>query len=561
MKKILIFIFASISTFINADTTVTALNNVHHYFGSGTNNRTVYETVRLPSENHNFAQIFMHFSLSCPNGGCDPWDRKASISVNHLNEWFEIGRYVTPYGIECGWTLDVSDYRSILKGEINLRSFIDTWVQPGWLVTIEFEFISGLPEHPNIIIRNMWNNSYLVYGDPTNPINIDQITEYIPQDAEETFLRITTTGHGQGNTDNAAEFSQKIHEIRLNDFFIYEHDFWRNNCQSNPCSPQNGTWQYNRAGFCPGDKVVPQDFNLSNFVAPGFTTSLSYVLENYFNECSPNNPTCVNGVTCSSCDYNNTGHTEPYYFIGSHLIIYTENNHSNADAFLSISEDTLSGSISINLENYVPVYGIQFDIDLSNLYGTGLNQIQLENGFSGRAEESGWTVSVSPSGRVVAISQDSAEPIPAGEGLLTNIPWNRHYYPDVQGKLSIENIFVSGYFGAELSYESGASYELETILTADKLNQFPDQHKLLPCYPNPFNPYTKIPFFIAQNENVNLEIFNLNGKKEETLLVNAMMKPGNHEIIWNASDHSSGTYFVKLSIGQMVYTEKLMLLK
>ena len=561
MKKIISILFFVTLTYLRADTTIVVLDNVHHYFGAGTNNRTVFETVRLPSQNHNFSQILMHFNLSCPNGGCDPWDRKANISVNHLNEWFEIGRYVTPYGIECGWTLDVSDYRSILRGEINLRSFIDTWVQPGWLVTIEFEFISGEPEHPNIVVRNMWNNSYLVYGDTTNPINIDQITEYIPQDTENTFLRITTTGHGQGNTNNAAEFSQNIHEIRLNDFFIYQHDFWRGDCQSNSCSPQNGTWQYNRAGFCPGDKVIPQDFNLSNFVVPGFTTSLSYVLEDYFNECSPNNPSCINGVTCSSCSYNNTGHTEPYYFIASHLIIYTENYHSNADAFLSIAEDTLSGSITINLENYIPVYGIQFDIDLSNLYGNGLNQIQLENGLNGRAEESGWTVSVSPSGRVVAISQDAAQPIPAGEGRLTNIPWNRHYYPEVTGQLSLNNILVSGYFGSELSHESGTSFELETILNTDQLNQLPQQHKILPSYPNPFNPLTTIPFFVSRDEIINLDIFNISGRKEESLLVNVMMKSGNHKVKWNASEYSSGTYFLRLSIGEIIYTEKLLLLK
>ena len=561
MKKIISILFLLTIGYLRADTTIVALDNVHHYFGAGTNNRTVFETVRLPSQNHNFSQILMHFNLSCPNGGCDPWDRKANISVNHLNKWFEIGRYVTPYGIECGWTLDVSDYRSILKGEIYLRSFIDTWVQPGWLVTIEFEFISGVPDHPNIVIRNMWNNSYLVYGDTTNPINIDQITEYIPQDTENTFLRITTTGHGQGNTNNAAEFSQNIHEIRLNDFFIYEHNFWRGDCQSNSCSPQNGTWQYNRAGFCPGDKVVPQDFNLSNFVVPGFTTSLSYVLEDYFNQCSPNNPSCVNGVTCSSCNYNNTGHTEPYYFIASHLIMYTENYHSNADAFLSVAEDTLSGSITINLENYIPVYGIQFDINLNNLYGNGLDQIQLQSGVDGRAEESGWTVSVGPSGRVVAISQDAGEPIPAGEGRLTNIPWNRHYFPDVTGQLSLDNIFVSGYFGSELSHESGASFELETILNIDQSNQFPEQHKLLSSYPNPFNPLTTIPFFIAQDEIVNLDIFNINGKKEESLLVNVVMKSGNHKVKWDASKFSSGTYFLRLSVGQVIYTEKLLLLK
>ena len=32
----------------------------------------------------------MNVNLECPNGGCDPWDRKAKISVMHLEEWYEI---------------------------------------------------------------------------------------------------------------------------------------------------------------------------------------------------------------------------------------------------------------------------------------------------------------------------------------------------------------------------------------------------------------------------------------------------------------------------------------
>ena len=39
----------------------------------------------------------MNVSLECPDSGCDPWDRKAKVSIEHLEDWFEIGRYVTPY--------------------------------------------------------------------------------------------------------------------------------------------------------------------------------------------------------------------------------------------------------------------------------------------------------------------------------------------------------------------------------------------------------------------------------------------------------------------------------
>ena len=118
MKKTLIIAFAFQYVYLCADTTVTALSNVHHFFGSGTNNRTIIDTIQLPSNNDDYQRILMHINLACPTDGCDSWDRKASISVKHLNEWYEIGRYVTPYGVGCGWTLDVTDYRSVLKGEI-----------------------------------------------------------------------------------------------------------------------------------------------------------------------------------------------------------------------------------------------------------------------------------------------------------------------------------------------------------------------------------------------------------------------------------------------------------
>ena len=158
----------------------------------------------------------MNVNLECPAGGCDPWDRKAKISIKSLNEWYEIGRYVTPYGVECGWSFDVTDYHSLLKGELELMSYIDTWVQPGWLVTITFDFISGVPENQYTMVRNIWNNDYVVYGDTTNPVNIPSSTQYLPFDVTDAYLRLTTTGHGQGNTDNAAEFSLKIHDIYLN---------------------------------------------------------------------------------------------------------------------------------------------------------------------------------------------------------------------------------------------------------------------------------------------------------------------------------------------------------
>ena len=450
MKRYLINILFIQLAYLHGDTTIVAFDNVHQFFGGSGNNRTVIDTIQFPDSNSEYSEIIMTVSLDCPTGGCDPWDRKAKISVMHLNDWFEIGRYVTPYGVECGWSFDVTDYRSLLVGEVPLRSYIDTWVQPGWLVNIHFEFISGVPEYPFTIVRNVWNYDYIVYGDTTNPINISSITEYIPSDAQEVDLRMITTGHGQGNTENAAEFSLKIHDIFLNGEFSYFHNFWRDDCASNDCSPQNGTWQYNRAGFCPGDKVTPQDFDLLDHVLVGDTVKLDYILEDYFNYCSPNNPDCVNGVTCSLCDYNNSGHTEPYYYIGSHLIMHTESYHTNADAFFVISgQDESTGALNIYLENYIPIYGVQFSLDLD---GVELSDLNFQDCSGGRAEDAGWTMGVNDSGLVIGLAQGTGAPIPGGEGILTQISWSAENSSNISGNITISDLQISGYFGSDISF-------------------------------------------------------------------------------------------------------------
>jgi hypothetical protein len=56
----------------------------------------------LPSFLGSFDQITAHLEVTCPPGGCGAWDRLASIDVKgHDGKWFEIIRYITPYGVAC----------------------------------------------------------------------------------------------------------------------------------------------------------------------------------------------------------------------------------------------------------------------------------------------------------------------------------------------------------------------------------------------------------------------------------------------------------------------------
>ena len=49
----------------------------------------------------------------------------------------EIGRYITPYGVdtsvlERGIEIDVTDFKSMLSGTVELKDYIELWVSDGW---------------------------------------------------------------------------------------------------------------------------------------------------------------------------------------------------------------------------------------------------------------------------------------------------------------------------------------------------------------------------------------------------------------------------------------------
>jgi hypothetical protein len=314
------------------NTIVTTFDNVHQRFGNGNDTRTVTDTFLLPASLDTYSKIIMHYKLSCPTGGCDPWDRFATIALKRGSETLELGRYMTPYKKSCGADYDVTEYSTLLTGKVVLTSFIDTWVDPGWLVKITFEYVKGTPAIPITKVENVWQNYNFIYGDPTKPSSFSIVSPTIMENAKSTKLKVVLTGHGQGNTDNAAEFSQYTHSIYLNDAAAFTQYLWRTDCASNTCSAQSGTWTYNRAGWCPGASVLPAYFDLTTKVTPGKAAKLEYRLRTYNNACRPTNANCVSGSTCTDCNYNYNGHTEPYYAMSAQLITVLDKTTAiNAD--------------------------------------------------------------------------------------------------------------------------------------------------------------------------------------------------------------------------------------
>lgn len=92
-----------------------------------------------------------------------------------------------------------------------------------------------------------------------------------------------------------------------------------------------------------------------------------------------------------------------------------------------------------------------------------------------------------------------------------------------------------------------------------------DKPKLLQNSPNPFNPSTSIKFFIPNQSDVTIKVYDLLGR-EVTTLINNNLGEGFHIVFWNGVDNhgefvSSGVYLYRLTAGDFVETKKMLLLK
>jgi len=79
-------------------------------------------------------------------------------------------------------------------------------------------------------------------------------------------------------------------------------------------------------------------------------------------------------------------------------------------------------------------------------------------------------------------------------------------------------------------------------------------------FPNPFNPITTMELTMPAAGSMQVEVYNLLGQSVATLAT-GYKKAGTYTLIWNATDASSGVYFVKAEAEGFTTTQKLMLLK
>ena len=99
----------------------------------------------------------------------------------------------------------------------------------------------------------------------------------------------------------------------------------------------------------------------------------------------------------------------------------------------------------------------------------------------------------------------------------------------------------------------------------EDFESFPRRFALYDNFPNPFNPETRIRFEIANQENVQLIIYDILGHKVRTL-VNDNYNPGMYVINWdgmndNRQPVSSGPYLYRIKAGEFIDHKKMILVR
>lgn len=163
---------------------------------------------------------------------------------------------------------EVTDYASVLEGEVWVGAWIGNYSHDGHNVTLDIKYYPQQESTPKEVyplfttvnIMEMAGQAY-----PENMFRNDSLTVNftVDKDLKDAYIRYISTGHGGwGGGD---EFNPKLNEIFLNGERIIAYTPWREDCGSyrerNPASGNfpNGlsSSDLSRSGWCPGTVSYP----------------------------------------------------------------------------------------------------------------------------------------------------------------------------------------------------------------------------------------------------------------------------------------------------------------
>ncbi len=101
---------------------------------------------------------------------------------------------------------------------------------------------------------------------------------------------------------------------------------------------------------------------------------------------------------------------------------------------------------------------------------------------------------------------------------------------------------------------------------SENISLTPYEYTLYQNYPNPFNPSTTITYQLKEKSEVSLEIYDILGRRINSIINNVVQNPGQHSVTWYGINTSgekvaSGVYIYRIKAKDFISTRKMVLLK
>ncbi len=155
----------------------------------------------------------------------------------------------------------------------------------------------------------------------------------------------------------------------------------------------------------------------------------------------------------------------------------------------------------------------------------------------------------------------------AGTDIFRSVYWNKWTNADIVGHIDVHapeiirntngdwyashcGVLQGGLFIRKINWHDGISAGLLPVDEPAVLFQLEDN------FPNPFIHSTIIKFRLLQTSTLSLKVYDIKGRLVDRI-INDRMKPGCHEVIWNAADLAPGIYYCRLDAGSITQCRKM----
>ena len=190
-------------------------------------------------------------------------------------------------------------------------------------------------------------------------------------------------------------------------------------------------------------------------------------------------------------------------------------------------------------EDYYPHYQLSWWSEPGDIYKIKIDQIQTTGYFT-------MPIDIKLTGSHGSISTDTT--------IVVNNSGSSQIYEFSDLDFLVESVMLdpNGWILKEVSYS-----------TAGLNNIIANTISVSQAYPNPFNSRIRMDYYIGHefgDMDIRIDILDINGRRIENLIKNRI-SVGSHSVFWNSQNNATGIYFIQLSAGDFINTQKIVFIK